>query len=130
MTFGNWDEKIHNDVEQVGRLNTGLDIKAEKVTVSSDTQTAVIIGSSSEAYKVSLENCDCEDFRRRKLPCKHMYRLAYELGCFSHPKRDVSASKTFDATVPEKIKELEELYLSGVISGKKYVAIVKALKSK
>lgn len=31
-------------------------------------------------YDVSLLKCDCVDFQRRQLPCKHMYRLAMELG--------------------------------------------------
>ena len=42
----------------------------------------MIKGSGKQAYEVYLENCTCMDFMRRKLPCKHMYRLAHELGVF------------------------------------------------
>ncbi len=31
-------------------------------------------------YITTLEACECKDFAARKLPCKHMYRLAIELG--------------------------------------------------
>ena len=35
---------------------------------------------SGGQYVATLSTCTCTDFSRRKLPCKHMYRLAYELG--------------------------------------------------
>lgn len=31
-------------------------------------------------YHTTLEDCDCVDFHVRRQPCKHMYRLAVELG--------------------------------------------------
>lgn len=31
-------------------------------------------------YNVSFHHCDCKDFENRLLPCKHMYKLALELG--------------------------------------------------
>jgi hypothetical protein len=31
-------------------------------------------------YDTSLSYCDCFDFQERALPCKHIYRLAAELG--------------------------------------------------
>ena len=33
-------------------------------------------------YEVSLESCTCMDFKMRRLPCKHMYKLAKELKLF------------------------------------------------
>ena len=33
-------------------------------------------------YQVSLYACSCTDFRQKKQPCKHMYRLAHELKIF------------------------------------------------
>lgn len=35
-----------------------------------------------EDYTTSLKQCTCMDFQRRLRPCKHMYRLAYELDVF------------------------------------------------
>lgn len=39
-----------------------------------------IQGRSGNIYTASLTDCTCEDFRRHRTPCKHMYRLALELG--------------------------------------------------
>lgn len=42
--------------------------------------TASIKGESGQNYETSLEKCGCKDFKNRKSPCKHMYRLAAEVG--------------------------------------------------
>lgn len=36
--------------------------------------------NSSVIYKTTLNSCDCEDFSKSGLPCKHIYKLALELG--------------------------------------------------
>lgn len=49
-------------------------------------------------YSVSLTECTCPDFQQRKFPCKHMYRLALELGI---------VTKEWDLSgIPDEIKEL------------------------
>lgn len=42
--------------------------------------SADIKGESGSIYHVTLSSCTCPDFTSRKKPCKHMYRLALELG--------------------------------------------------
>lgn len=42
--------------------------------------SACILGNGSEAYRVTLHSCTCKDFMMRRQPCKHMYRLAAEVG--------------------------------------------------
>lgn len=37
----------------------------------------------SGRYTTTLQECTCMDFARRHKPCKHMYRLAIELGLFN-----------------------------------------------
>lgn len=46
------------------------------------TAAAKIKGLSGEIYETTLHSCTCEDFVKGhyKTPCKHMYRLAIELG--------------------------------------------------
>lgn len=39
-----------------------------------------IIGASGDIYEVSLNSCTCKDFEIHRQPCKHMYRLAAEVG--------------------------------------------------
>lgn len=37
-------------------------------------------GNPKDIYTVTLLKCECMDFKNRHLPCKHIYRLALELG--------------------------------------------------
>ena len=39
--------------------------------------SAFILGSEGNVYKTSFISCTCMDFQKRKLPCKHMYKLAF-----------------------------------------------------
>ena len=50
---------------------------------------------SSGYYKTTLDGCSCIDFSRRRHPCKHMYRLAAELGVYKlgELQNDVSKVK-------------------------------------
>jgi hypothetical protein len=129
MKLGNWSEDIHKDVEQVKRIDSAMGISPADVTVDTKNETAVIVGSFP--YEVSLVHCTCEDFSRRNLPCKHIYRLASELGYLTGlPQPNRKAAKAFKESIPSEIKRFEALYEAGAISGKKYVAIVKALQSK
>ena len=43
-------------------------------------ETGVFYGSGKEPYQASLASCTCNDFVKRKKPCKHIFRLAMELG--------------------------------------------------
>lgn len=49
------------------------------ISIDADAKLGTFSGSSG-AYRTFLSECECVDFRRRKHPCKHMYRLAFELG--------------------------------------------------
>lgn len=39
-----------------------------------------ILSESGEIYHVTLHSCSCKDFTIHRQPCKHMYRLAAEVG--------------------------------------------------
>lgn len=54
---------------------------AECTPISIDVgeQCGTFSGTSG-TYHTWLVECECVDFQRRKHPCKHMYRLAFELG--------------------------------------------------
>ena len=68
-------------------------------------------------YITSLGQCDCYDFQRRQLPCKHIYRLAMELGVIELINRpsipytadELNAIREMDNpdTHPEQIKRME-----------------------
>ncbi len=73
--FDSENKSFHSDTDQLKRQKSALSLKMD--SVDSDLK----IGSIKN-YSVSLENCSCADFARRHKPCKHMYRLAMDLGIF------------------------------------------------
>lgn len=59
------------------RLLTALN---ENASLSYPLKVGTQIKGKSGIYTVTLDSCTCEDFRRRQRPCKHMLRLALEMG--------------------------------------------------
>lgn len=82
--------------EKIGRI----------VSVDQSRMRMKITGSyhPKEIYNVSLSHCNCRDFRERHLPCKHIYRLALELGIVT-PQWDLSG---LTPEVNEKLSLLSE----------------------
>ena len=74
----NWLELI-NDSDNNKRFQTAKRAECTPLSISKENQSGFFSGSHGQ-YNTSLETCECIDFIRRKLPCKHMYRLAFELG--------------------------------------------------
>ena len=75
--FSAFPDSIQNEREQQSRM-----VKAHKdnLYIFSDTfngSSAFILGSEGNVYKTSFISCTCMDFQKRKLPCKHMYKLAF-----------------------------------------------------
>lgn len=98
--------QIHLEPEQQKRQLSATKIPIKNI--NKDTQTANI-----NDYDVSLRDCTCRDFKTRTKPCKHMYRLAYELGYLTPPvkiKEDSSykghREKTVKANVSKSIKSI------------------------
>ena len=82
-----WPDTDHDDPAQKNRRKWARD-NGRITTASLDkkAKSAVYHGTSGK-YKTALDGCTCEDFQQRKLPCKHIYRLAYELGIIERPKK-------------------------------------------
>lgn len=80
--FDSENKSFHSDTDQLKRQKSALSLKMN--SVNSDLK----IGSI-KSYSVSLENCSCTDFVRRHKPCKHMYRLAMDLGIFEANEADL-----------------------------------------
>ncbi|SHJ75294.1 SWIM zinc finger family protein [Tepidibacter formicigenes] len=130
MNFGNWDNSIHEYCEQIKRIAFMQRIKPENVYVDFEQKTAEIIGSRG-TYNTTLNSCTCYDFETRQLPCKHIYRLAFELGFLDDlPKINRKASKAFKDNIQNEIERYKEYYLNGAISIEKFNKIVNALQSK
>ena len=86
---------LHNDLEQLKRQKSAC--KLHVVSVDRENQTGII-----NDYEVTLSSCKCVDFGRRKLPCKHMYRLAHELSLFYLEGKVVNSYKVKNAVQVEK----------------------------
>lgn len=78
-----WDNEIHALPDQQRRQQRIRYLSAP-VSLDRDSHTAVFHGTGG-IYHTSLQHCDCPDFLERFLPCKHIYRLANELGVFFAP---------------------------------------------
>ena len=79
-------------------------------TVSQKSKKAFFIGHLGDRYRTTLRSCTCEDFKERDrvkgefVPCKHMFRLATELGYFKGLSRlpmDRSTSSFLELLQPE-----------------------------
>lgn len=79
---GTWNKwyNVHNDEDQVKRFSLAKKGECTPSKISNKDRLGNFIGSKGAIYATTLNNCSCVDFNRRKLPCKHMYRLAIELG--------------------------------------------------
>ena len=52
----------------------------ESMRIQNFQASATITTKNKNTYHTTLESCDCPDFQNRHHTCKHMYRLAMELG--------------------------------------------------
>lgn len=78
--FGPWTEQDHQGKKQESAISKAQLSKTTPISVDSTAQTAIFWGSGKEPYQTSLSVCTCSEFVRFKVPCKHIYRLAMELG--------------------------------------------------
>ena len=128
LHFGPWDDKCHNTLEQIKRLSAAQKIPAAKITVDTEKQSATIAGSGSTPYHVTLDACTCPDFAiHRQTPCKHIYRLAYELDLLDGvPVFNKESAKAFDSAA--EIDRFQSLWESGAIPADVFVKIPDAMK--
>jgi hypothetical protein len=82
------DESFNNDYAQEKRQESALGKKLTPIEIDYRRKLCYIKDSGKVPYAVTLEKCTCSDYVRRKLTCKHMYRLAYELNLMQ-PKSEV-----------------------------------------
>lgn len=53
---------------------------SDRMTLSNAFLSCSVKTASGSSYHVTLDSCTCPDFTYRRTPCKHMYRLALEVG--------------------------------------------------
>lgn len=90
LSWHRWTEVDHEGAEQYNRMEQAAQDKALQVLdYDPDYRLAKVQGKTG-VYLTSGERCSCPDYRKRQLPCKHMYLLAMELD--SDAERRISSS--------------------------------------
>lgn len=102
-----WDSSIHESDYAAKRIKSAKSAKLTPIKIDTDDCYGYFQGSHGR-YETWLDLCPCGDFIRSKLPCKHIYRLAIELGIMNEEAatdqnaipevnaRKISLSETLD----------------------------------
>lgn len=89
-----WDSSIHESDFAVKRIKSAKSAKLTPVKIDPTDCYGYFQGTHGR-YETFLDYCPCGDFHRSKLPCKHIYRLAIELGLMNEKvKNDKNAIAT------------------------------------
>lgn len=90
-----WDDETIKKYYLINAQNDDKRIERAKYETFSfkklDTENKsadVLNQEKTKVYYTTLTSCTCPDFKERDVPCKHMYRLANELGYFSLYKEE------------------------------------------
>lgn len=73
-------EKTAIDDTLIDKKRYNRSIKEPICLVSPVEISASVCGTTGNIYHTTLHSCTCTDFQTHKTPCKHMYKLAEELG--------------------------------------------------
>ena len=76
--FTQWRADTHATLDQIDRIRRSETVKI--LAYDAETGVATVKGSGKDPYRTTLDSCTCGDFTVRRLPCKHIYRLAAEHG--------------------------------------------------
>ena len=96
---------------QESRMKSAASAELTPISVSIGEESGIFGGSHGQ-YVTTLTSCQCQDFhsaqRRGVLPCKHMYRLAHELGVIELPGVVSDACKIKQKAPTSKERALAE----------------------
>jgi len=128
-TFEKWQSKIHYEPEQVKRILRAQEPNFSNRILAIDKKNKIIViqGSEERPYIATPVSCTCQDFAKRHLPCKHIYRLAIELGELGTAVRYAGRHKAFSPITD--MQKYRELYNAGTISRETYDKMCEALES-
>lgn len=117
MDFGKW-VGVNDSPDQIKRLASAKKSACTPLSISQEDGAAIFSGSHG-TYSTTLESCTCVDFSRRKLPCKHMFRLAIELGQIDAPVssdvRDVKRPAPAGLSLQDAVAAVEALPVASQI---------------
>jgi len=96
--FGDEFLKIAEELENALGVNSEAELYPEQAIrqaramscqppeIDHYTEIAKFTGTDNSNYETTYVSCTCPDYTKRKLPCKHIYRLRHELlnKCYKH----------------------------------------------
>lgn len=104
--WSDWDESLHEDEKQIERqgwaMNYPFTFEIDKENKCGKFSSTTLV----PYYETHLDSCTCNDFMERQKPCKHIYRLAVELGLIEIIKRQGGG---YDKKKLEEIKNSEDI---------------------
>lgn len=119
-----WGVDVHTEKEQLSKQEKAVGSDCKPYSLDADNCIGEFISPrTSEIYHTTLSDCSCVNFARSNKPCKHMYRLAYELSLCTPPAplqygfSRLEALNLFDTVS----KEAAELFCSLSYSVGRYV---------
>lgn len=81
-----WNAQIHDTPHAEKRIKSAKSAKLTPIMINREENYGYFVGRSGK-YETWLDSCNCADFKREKKPCKHIYRLAIELGIIDEPAK-------------------------------------------
>lgn len=101
-----WDDSIHEDEKQIERqgwaMNYPFTFEINKENKCGKFSSTTLV----PYYETHLDSCTCNDFIERQKPCKHIYRLAVELGLIEIIKRQGGG---YDKKKLDEIKNSDDI---------------------
>lgn len=82
VLWGQWEACAGSD-EQQARLSRAASGQLAIKEIDKRARYAVFV--DGKRYRTTLSRCSCRDFKKRGVPCEHMYRLAGELDIIELP---------------------------------------------
>ena len=107
-----WNQEIHTTDYALKRIKSAQSVKLTPIRIDTTDFYGHFQGSHGR-YETFLDYCPCGDFHRSHLPCKHIYRLAIELGLMlikaeSNPSA-IATPKNERASIDNTIDIVESL---------------------
>ena len=98
--FTDENKELHQEDEQKRRQKSALKLRLD--FIDRENQSGKI-----KNYDIYLDSCSCVDFIMRQKPCKHMYRLASDLGIFKLDEK-IKIEKLSRSDIEEERKAFKE----------------------
>lgn len=110
-----WSKETHETEFAQKRIKSAKSAKLTPIKIDKEDLYGYFQGSHGR-YETFLDSCPCGDFIRNKLPCKHIYRLAIELGLMNEntesDKNAIPTPKKERVSLDEQIDIVESLSIN------------------